>query len=337
MWNRIPYSKGIQLLETSTWLTESQFRFEDVFDPAFLNDLETKIRNIVQPQAKNANLICYFFTDTPVWEIEKYGSGWIDFYKSLDVNSPGGKEWSSWKTAHPDSPEKDFIRLIARQLYREASGMVRKYDTNHLIFSDRYIEYHFPESVVYEALPYVDGIAIQPKNHLSFEFLEGVYKKYKRPIFIADHVSSYATEEYPNTMAQVADNVGDYLEFYRSSVYDVMSLPYIVGYNKCQYIDQVNGTQLKQGLYRSNGEPYEYLDSLYKVHQSALDTAYTVPLCDMEKAAGKLEDWGSYEHLKREAIGNNLINDLLPDYNTHVNWFKLARQHLQNTRENGCA
>jgi GH35 family endo-1,4-beta-xylanase len=81
-----------------------------------------------------------------------------------------------------------------------------------------------------------------------------------------------------------------------------MSQPYILGYNKCQYMDQVNGTELKQGLYRSNGEPYEYVDSLYKVHQRALDTAYTVPLFDMEKAAGKLEDWGNFEHIKREAI-----------------------------------
>lgn len=116
--------------------------------------------------------------------------------------------------------------------------MIRKYDANHLIFSDRYIEYHFPESVVYEALPYVDGIAIQPKNQLSFDFLEGVYKKYKRPIFIADHVTSYATEEYANSMAQVADNVDDYLKFCCSSVNEVMSQAYIIGYNKCQYIEQ---------------------------------------------------------------------------------------------------
>jgi hypothetical protein len=302
MWNRIPYSKGIQLLHTSTWLSETQFTFEDVFDPVFLSSLESKIKSIVQPQAENANLICYFFTDVPVWEIEKYGSGWIDFYTSLDPGSPGGKEWKTWKTDHPHMPEKDFIRLIARQLYREATGMVRKYDTNHLLFSDRYIEYHFPESVVYESLPYVDGIAIQPKNRLSFEFLDDVYKKYKLPIFIADHVSSYATDAYSNTMGQVTDNMEDYLEFYKSSVYEVMSQSYIVGYNKCQYMDQVNGTQLKQGLYRANGEPYEYLDSLKAVHQRALDTAYTVPPFDMEKAAGKLEDWGHYEPVKREAI-----------------------------------
>jgi GH35 family endo-1,4-beta-xylanase len=302
MWNRIPYSKGIQLLKTSTWLPQNQFKFEDVFDPVFLNSLEIKIKSTVQPQVENEMLTCYFLTDVPVWEIEKHGKGWIDFYKSLDKNSPGGIEWSNWKTDHPNSPEKDFICLIARQLYKEATGMIRKYDKNHLIFSDRYIEYHFPENVVYEALPYVDGIAIQPKNHLSFEFLDEVYTKYKRPVFIADHVTSYPTDEYSNTMGQVAENVEDYLEIYRSSVYDAMSQPYIVGYNKCQYMDQVNGTQLKQGLYRWNGEPYEYLDSLYEVHQRALDTAYTVPPFDMEETARKLQDWGGYENIKREAI-----------------------------------
>jgi hypothetical protein len=277
MWDKIPYSKGIQLLGISGWLPASQFRFEDVFDPDFLAALESKIKAIVQPQANNEMLICYFLTDVPVWEIEKYGSGWIGFYKSLDGNSPGGKEWSTWKTANPSADEQEFIRLIARQLYSRATEFIRKYDKNHLIFSDRYIEYHFPESALEEALPFVDGIAIQPKNFLTIEFYENAYRQYKKPIYIADHVTSHATDEFANTMGQVADNPEDYLTYYRSSVYDIMSLPFVVGYNKCQYMDEVNGTQLKQGLYRQNGEPYEYVPGLNTAHQRALDKAYFVP------------------------------------------------------------
>ncbi len=299
MWDRIPYSKGIQLLETSTWLAEDKFKFEDVFDSEFLSSLETKIKNIVQPQANNTNLICYFLIDVPVWEIEKFGKSWIKFYKSLDENSAGGKEWSTWKTNNPNSPEADFIRIIARQLYSKATEFIRKYDKNHLIFSDRYIEYHFPESIVFECLPFVDGIAIQPKNYLTISFFDEVYKKYKKPIFIADHVTSYATDEYSNTMGQVAKNAEDYVEFYRKSVTDMMSLPYVVGYNKCQYMDEVKGTQLKQGLYKQNGEPYEYLDSLKGIHEKALELAYKVADKNMSE---HLQDWGKYENVKKEAI-----------------------------------
>ncbi len=219
-------------------------------------------------------LICYFLTDVPVWEIEKYGTGWLDFFRSLDVNSPGGMKWKSWRAANPDAPENEFIRIVARQLYSVATGFIRKYDKNHLIFSDRYIEYHFPESALEESLPYVDGIAIQPKNFLSIDFFEDLYRKYKKPIFIADHVTSHETDEYSNTMGQVADNPEDYLAYYRSSVFKMMSLPFVVGYNKCQYMDQVIGTQLKQGLYKQNGEPYDYVTGLNEAHQRALDTAY---------------------------------------------------------------
>jgi hypothetical protein len=286
-----------------------------------------KIKNTVQPLAGNSNLICYFFTDVPVWEIEKYGKSWIDFYKGLDQDSPGGSLWGKWKADNPDKAESEFIPVIARKLYSKAVSFVKKYDPNHLIFGDRYIEYHFPESALKESLPYMDGIAIQPKNFLSFEFFDEVYKKYKKPIFVCDHVTSYATDEYSNTMGQVADNVDDYLEYYRSSVYQVMSKPYMVGYNKCQFQDELNGTQLKQGLYRQNGEPYEYIDSLFYVHSKALDTAYTVPAIDLEGEAEKLMDWGKYEDLKKEAIeriekyrkGNEKLKIVLPDGELAVN------------------
>lgn len=298
-WERIPYTKGIQLLEISGWLPESQFGFRDVFDPDYLAFLENKIKNTVQPQANNDMLICYFLTDVPVWEITKYGKSWISFYKSLDGNSAGGMKWIEWKEENPKENELEFIRVIARHLYSKTSGFIRKYDANHLIFTDRYIEYHFPESALEEALPFVDGIAIQPKNFLNISFYENVYRKYQKPIFIADHVTSHITEEYSNTMGQVANNSADYLEYYRWSVHSILSLPFVVGYNKCQYQDEVNGTQLKQGLYRENGEPYEYVSGLKMAHKRALDTAYTVPPPDLARG---LKNWGAYEEVKKEAV-----------------------------------
>lgn len=301
-WNRIPFTKGVNLLEISSWLPESKFKFEDVFDPEFLLALENKIKGIVQPLANNKNLICYFFTDIPIWDREKYGSSWITFYKSLDSESAGGRKWSEWKASNPDAYEQDFVRIIARHLYAKASSLIRKYDSNHLLFGDRHLEYFSFESVLEESLPFIDGIAIQPKNFLNFERYDEVYSKYKKPIFLCDHVTSFATEQYPNTMGQVADNEEDYLEYYTWSVFNAMAKPYMVGYNKCQYQDEVSGTQLKQGLYKETGEAYGYTDSLYAVHSRALDTAYAVPEIDFEGEAEKLTHWGRYEGLKKEAI-----------------------------------
>jgi len=44
--------------------------------------------------------------------------------------------------------------------------------------------------------------------------------------------------------------MGDYMD-------KAFSTPYLLGYSKCQYIDRVTGRQLKQGLIRANGKPYE--------------------------------------------------------------------------------
>ena len=42
-------------------------------------------------------------------------------------------------------------------------------------------------------------------------------------------------------------------------------MSYLLGYSKCQYIDKVNGGQLKQGLIQANGKPYEeFVDSIRK-------------------------------------------------------------------------
>lgn len=278
MWDKIPYSKGVNLLATSSWLPENKFKFEDVFSPVFLSKLEKIVKDIVAPMANKEMLICYFLTDIPIWTTSKYGQGWIDFFNSLDSNAPGKIEFEKWKAANQGKSEEEFIPIIARQVYSKGTAFIRKYDENHLIFSDRYHEFNFSEDVAKEALPFVDGIAIQPKNYISIDFLTYLYDTFKKPVFIADHVSSHATKQYSNTMAQVAKNSEDYINFYEKSVTDALSLPFIVGYNKCQYMDEVKPTQLKQGLYKTNGKPYEYVKNLKEIHDKALKNSYAVEM-----------------------------------------------------------
>jgi len=349
MWDRLPYSKGVNLLSTSTWLPEDKFKFEDVFSEDYLTALENKVKSIVVPMANKKMLICYFLTDMPAWSVKKYGQNWIDFFNSLDETAPGKIEFEKWQEANPDSAIENFIPLIAKQVYSKGTEFIRKYDKNHLIFSDRYGERNFSEKVAQEVLPFVDGIATQPKNFLDIKFFDYLYNKFDKPIFVADHVTSYATADYSNTMGQIATNADDYLEFYSKSVHDVMSLPYIVGFNKCQYMDEVRGNQLKQGLYKTNGEPYEYVNKLTQIHKSALDVAYSVPEYTM---ANQLMDWGAYEEVKKQAIqrirehrmGNVQLKVILPNddiaENAEINvklkrhdflWGAVIRENFLNT------
>ena len=274
MWGLFPYTKGINLVPVCVWKPDDQFEYRDVFDEEVLRRIEAEVRAIVQPQKDNAMLIGYFWTDIPIWERNRDG-GWVEFFRSLPADSAGGRQWQKWRSEHPNAPESEFLAVIAKQLYAKGFEFVRKYDPNHLIFGDRYHEIDMPEAVVREALRYVDAIAIQPTSReFNFEFFDGVQQKYGKPLYIADHVSSYPTAEHPVTMGKAADTAEAYESYYRRYVTAALSRPYMIGFNKCQYQDQPTPQLLKQGLVRSDGRPYEIIDRIRVANVTALGHAY---------------------------------------------------------------
>ena len=278
MWHRFPYTKGINLVPTSPYKSDEHFGFRDVFDSDYLVELEQSIQKIVQPQSENPFLIGYFWTDIGLWERERKGASWISFFQSLPTDSEGGRVWRRWKATHPMASNNDFLPLIAKHLYFHAHALIRKYDKNHLIFGDRWHEIDMPEKVVRESLPYVDAIAIQPTSReYNHKFYEWVHEEFGKPIYIADHVSSFATKEFPITMGQAAKSPEDYEAYYERYVTTALSTPYLVGYNKCQYQDQGStGKMLKQGLIRASEEPYSVVDAIGEANRKALKLAYSM-------------------------------------------------------------
>jgi hypothetical protein len=275
MWERIPYTQGLTLVDISSFYSEDRFRFEDVFDSNYIRKTENRVKRIVEPQAQNKMLIGYFLTDIPVWTIEKYGRNWIDFFKSLPEGAPGKKVWKEWKDKNQDKPEIHFVGLIARQVYSTGCEIIRRYDKNHLIFTDRYLVTDMPDFVVNEVLPYADAIAVQPPSKTFDKYLfDGLYLKFNKPIYIADHVSSYATNEHTNTMEQIALDEKTYVDLYKGYVTEALSMPYIIGFNKCQYQDEIRNGLLKQGLIRENGEPYPTIDGIKKANIVAIENVY---------------------------------------------------------------
>lgn len=277
MWNRHPYTKGITLVPTSPYKSDDHFGFRDVFSQEFLVELEKTIQNTVEPQSENPFLIGYFWTDIGLWERDRKGESWLSFFQSLPADSEGGKVWAEWKAEHPDADENEFLPLIARELYSHAHDLIRKYDENHLIFGDRWHEVDMPEAVVRESLPYVDAIAIQPTSRgYNHQFFDAVFEEYGKPIYIADHVSSFATEEFPVTMGQKAENPEDFEIYYEEYVTTAFATPYLIGFNKCQYQDQGNpGQMLKQGLIKASGVPYSVVDAVGDANRKALKLAYS--------------------------------------------------------------
>ncbi|GAB5562812.1 MAG: hypothetical protein SynsKO_44590 [Synoicihabitans sp.] len=278
MWQRYPYTKGINLVPICQWLPDDRYGYRDVFDPEFLVEMDEHIRSIVEPQKNNRMLIGYFWTDIPNWERQRNGEDWISFYRGLPANSPGGQAWRHWRNENASAPPGDFLAIIARQLYGEAHATLRKYDSNHLILGPRYHEIDMPEHVVREVLPYVDALAIQPTSReFNTPFFDEVYAKFGKPIYIADHVSSFRTADHPITMGQAADNAADYSFYYQRYVVTALSQPYMIGYNKCQYQDQMapDGIMLKQGILGLDESPYEeIIPAISLGNRQALEAAY---------------------------------------------------------------
>jgi hypothetical protein len=247
-----------------------------VFDSEFLADLAEMIRNIVEPQRRNPFLIGYFLTDIGVWERDRKGETWISFYRSLPADSAGGQIWRKWTAEHPDADEHEFLSVIAKQLFASANQMIRKFDENHLILGERWHEIDMPDHVVRASLPYVDAISVQPTSReFNDQFFEKLYNDYGKPIYIADHVSSFATKEHPVTMGQAARTPEDYVAYYERYVTAALSRPYLIGYNKCQYQDQLlPDGMLKQGLLRRDGRPYAVVEGIGKANRKALELAY---------------------------------------------------------------
>jgi hypothetical protein len=276
MWDRCPYTKGVNLVPTSPYRPDSYFGFRDVFDSEFLADLAEMIRNIVEPQRRNPFLIGYFWTDIGVWKRDRKGETWISFYRSLPADSAGGQIWRKWTAEHPDADEHEFLSVIAKQLFASANQMIRKFDENHLILGERWHEIDMPDHVVRASLPYVDAISVQPTSwEFNDQFFEKLYNDYGKPIYIADHVSSFATKEHPVTMGQAARTPEDYVAYYERYVTAALSRPYLIGYNKCQYQDQLlPDGMLKQGLLRRDGRPYAVVEGIGKANRKALELAY---------------------------------------------------------------
>jgi len=284
---RIPHTRGIHLVPNGSWRPAGQFAFRDVFASKFLSELEKNIRRVVEPSGENPLLVGYFWTDIPIWNRKRdgrtakgdplWGQDWISFYKSLPQDAAGRKVWEDWRSKNPEAAEKAFLAVIARQLYSNAHAITLKYDTNHLILGDRYLESDMPDHVVREALPYVDAIAIQPtKKTFDAQSFAGLAQRHGKPIYISDHVSSFRTTEHPNTVGQAAADPESYVAYYTKYVTSALSHPSVIGYNKCQYQDELLSSDfLKQGMLRIDGTPRSIVDGIRAANRQALEAAYS--------------------------------------------------------------
>lgn len=264
----IPFMMPSQpLVGNSSWLEKEKFFFSDIFDFEVKIEILNKIQNMTS-EKDNPNLIGYFWTDMPMWNLkkskEKFGFNWVDYIKNLPENSAGRIRYEKFKNEqlfdNSLTFEENFLKLIAKEYYKLIGEETKRLDPGALIFGERYAMHRVPTYIIEEALPYIDVVSIQPHD---CDFNENYFRKIHeitgKPIIICDHQCSFPTEKYRYTMWQQLNNQTEVAEKHSEYLNEVVNESYLIGYHRCQYIDRYEPTNnlLKQGMVKENGETYE--------------------------------------------------------------------------------
>ena len=264
----IPFMMPSQpLVGNSSWLEKEKFFFSDIFDFEVKKEILNKIQNMTS-EKDNPNLIVYFWTDMPMWNLkkskEKFGFNWVDYIKNLPETSAGRIRYEKFKNEqlfdNSLTFEENFLKLIAKEYYKLIGEETKRLDPGALIFGERYAMHRVPTYIIEEALPYIDVVSIQPHD---CDFNENYFRKIHeitgKPIIICDHQCSFPTKKYRYTMWQQLNNQTEVAEKHSEYLNEVVNESYLIGYHRCQYIDRYEPTNnlLKQGMVKENGETYE--------------------------------------------------------------------------------
>lgn len=270
----MPYVASCMVTTNSAWRKGRNFQYEDVFSQDWKNKARDIVEKMVQKSKNKLHLLGYYWTDMPAWDLKhskkNLGLHWVDYIRSLPSHTEGKKKYLGFLKERGGKPDdQEFLRLIAREYYRTIGEHTRQLDPNSLILGDRYQGVALPFDVIKEALPYIDVISVQPGAcHFESDKFDQLYDMGKKPIMICDHQCSFPTDDYKKTIWRQLASVHEVNRAHDTYLLEAFSKPYIIGYNRCQYIDRVQGGKLKQGLVDVKGNPRkELVEGVSSTHQ----------------------------------------------------------------------
>ena len=97
------------LVENSSWLEKRKFSFSDIFDNEVQKEILIKIKNMTS-EKDNPNLIGYFWTDMPMWNLKKSKENLIDRDGKGYLNA--GLRWSASKNLMLEINVNDIFKNI---------------------------------------------------------------------------------------------------------------------------------------------------------------------------------------------------------------------------------
>jgi len=185
----------------------------------------------------------------------------------------------------------DMNALFADYLdrfYGTVSRLYRKYDSNHLLLGDRWTVTAFRDGKLRGMIgsaegKYVDVISLNYySSKVETDLLDDLYAKSGKPILMSEFGYGTAEQGLEQLIKNTASNQTQRGMRYRNYVEGVAALPYVVGANVFNYVDQAGlgrywqgvwGEHYNSGLLNVADRPYkEYVtaakrtnDEIYKV------------------------------------------------------------------------
>ena len=252
--------------KVSAWQGK-RIRFPDVFGDSWKQQARHALEQMAKQFPDHPNRIGIYWTDMPAWDLKQAkraaGKTWVDAIRELPDGAPGKRRYERFLRENgADASDEDFLVLIAREVYSHIGPLTRKLASNTLVFGERYSGAAMPWRVIQEALPWIDVLSVQPGGSLFSETdFERAYRETKKPVMICDHQVSFKTPEHSNVMWKTLPDIASVGGAHARFLQDGFSTRYLIGYNRCQYIDRykVDPRILKQGLLQVDGTPYQEL------------------------------------------------------------------------------
>jgi hypothetical protein len=138
----------------------------------------------------------------------------------------------------------------------------------------RYDTFDVPGAVLDGAARVVDVISVQP-NDRRFDpaKFDGWHRRTGKPTLISDWNLSHPTAAHPRTMWPQLPDPAASAAAYEAFLSAAFDTPYVLGYCKCQYADQVLPTGvLKPGLVAADDALHaDFADRLTAIHRRLAD------------------------------------------------------------------
>jgi len=199
---QMPFLLETRFTTGSQFDEAGKFRYVDVFDAAFQTEVRRKVREVCAASRDHPNLIGYYWTDTPRWDItlarRLRGDDWVSTLRRLPSTAAGKRAYVDFlrerydndparftrayghaiasfddlllydfREFDRDTPagqadDRAFLGRIAAELYRVTGEAYRAHAPGRLIFGERYKLRDHPDEVLREAAKWIDVLSIQP-------------------------------------------------------------------------------------------------------------------------------------------------------------------------------